>query len=421
MARPRGLSDPTELGAVVASRLPDAPIVVALSGGADSAVLAWAAAAVRPTRAVTIDHGLPASAALTEAARRVAATLGVEHRVIRVSPRDDSETELRRVRLAALEQACAPGEVVATGHTSDDVAETVLGNILRGSGTSGLIGIPAERGVFVRPMLAVSRAEVRLVADLIDLPYLDDPSNGDLSIRRNRLRLATLPRLSSDYNSNLSAALVRLAASAAGDDAVLEQRAAKAPIRVGDGAVRIPAAVLTVLPPAVATRVVRRALRLVHGPHPGTAADVAAVLEAASGAGVTIRGGVEVVREGPWVVLSMEEEPVPEPVTLLVGYEARFGPWVFGSEPGDWSVGRFDAIVPETSSLVVRPMQPADRIGIGRGSKDVAVALAEGGVPARLRNGWPVVADGDRIVWLPGVRSIPAPESGVHVWARRMR
>ena len=254
MAGTGGLSPAAEdLAAVVAAAMPGSPVVVALSGGADSAVLAWAVARTGvPTRAVTIDHGLPGSPPLVAAAEEIASALGLPHRVIPVETRSDSETDLRQARLAALEAACDPGEVVATGHTRDDLAETVFGNVLRGTGTAGLAGIPPERGPFVRPLLAADRETVRRVATDLGLPFADDPQNEDPNVRRNRIRNDVLPRLAEEFNPRLVEALARLGAAAGADDALLEERAARIPVRSGDGAVLAPAAALQALPVPVA-------------------------------------------------------------------------------------------------------------------------------------------------------------------------
>ena len=284
-----------------------AQVLVALGGGADSAVLAWAVREMGcPVRAVTVDHGLPASPALIGAAQAVAAHLGIGHRVVPAPAAGASEAALRAARYRALEAEARPDEVIATGHTADDQAETVLGNLLRGAGAGGLSGIPERRGRWARPLLAVSREEVRAAADRLGLPYVDDPGNADLTRRRNVLRHEVLPLLAARIGPGVRAAITRAAALMAADDAALEARAAAVPLRRAGGAVRLPAAALATLPPPIAARAARRALRLLLDPYPGHGQDVEAILLAASAAGPAARplqGGYLAVREGPWVVL----------------------------------------------------------------------------------------------------------------------
>jgi len=398
------------LAAVVAS-LPARPVVVALSGGADSAALAWAVteAGVMPI-AVTIDHGLDVSPALVAAAVAIAARLGIEHRVVRVEPSSAAEADLRDARLAALE-AAEPTATILTGHTADDQAETVLGNLLRGAGPTGLAGIPERRGRWLRPLLGVSRAATRSAAAAAGLPFADDPTNVDLAMRRNRIRHETLPALEEAYNPGLRGSLARTARLVAADDALIEARAASVPVRRAGGSIRIPAAALETLPLPVAARVVRRALRMAHEPYPGDAADVATVLAAASGPVGQLGGALLAEREGPWVSIhpSGALDP-PAPVALPVPGTVSFGPWRIdagGASPG---LGRLGATV-SGDRLVVRAATVGDRIAFGGGAKKVFDALAEAGVPRRWRSQWPVVESDGMIVWLVGVRA--APVTGV--------
>jgi tRNA(Ile)-lysidine synthase len=402
----------------VASRLPSVPIVVALSGGADSAALAWAvvSADVR-ARAISIDHGLPGSAALMESARAVASRLGLEHDVVPGPARSESETDLRVARLAALESAAEPDEVIVTAHTMDDQAETVLGNVLRGAGTAGLAGIPGRRDRWMRPLLDVRRSETRAIAAEIGLPYSDDPQNEDLSIRRNRLRLEALPSLAEAFNPALVEALARLGWAAGSDDAVLERRARRVPVREVSDGVLVPAASLQVLPAAVSARIAARALRTAGAPVGWDA--ITAVLDAAFGDRTTTGGAVDVLREGPWVVLVTATSPAPDPIYLDPVRGAVWGEWRFERVPGA-SIGRCATALPGTGDLVIRAPRQGDRIGFDGGSKPVSDALAEASVPARMRTRWPVVESDGRIVWIAGVRAAPAGE-GPQVIVRAVR
>ena len=393
----------------VRQRLPEAPVIVALSGGADSAVLGWAVSqSTKLARAVSVDHGLPGSAELMDAAAAIAEMIGLRHEVVVAQPSRSSETALRETRYAALGAVAEENEVILTGHTVDDQAETVLGNVLRGTGATGLSGIPARRGQIMRPLLDVTRSETRLVAEELGLPFADDPQNSDVGVRRNRIRNETIPTLANRFNPRLVEALARLASSAAADDEVLESRAAKVPVIHRDGAVVVPAAVLATLPPAIAARVARRALRAVRGPHAGTAFEVAAILDAVTDSAVTIGGAVDVHREGPWLVLVADEPVIPPASEIEVGSEVGFGDWVVSVESGSRSIGRFSVSIPLPRRLVVRAAMPSERIAIAGGSKRVGDALAEAGVPLRVRPRWPVVEADGTIVWLAGVRAAPS-------------
>jgi tRNA(Ile)-lysidine synthase len=420
------LSPPYEEVAAFAAKvtafIPTGAVVIALSGGADSAALALAAVAREdPVRAITVDHGLPGSALLVAAAREIAAVLGLTHEVVEAHG-GVSETDLRLARIEAIEAALRPGEVVLTGHTRDDQAETVLGNLLRGAGPAGLAGIPARRGVWIRPMLDISREAARRIAGLAGLPFVDDPQNDDPAIRRNQLRQVTIPSLETRYNPALKAALARTARLAAADDEMLEKRAAAVPIRREEEAVLVPAAALATLPTPVGSRVARRAIRMLLDPYPGSAEDVAAVMDAVSGTIGQLSGGLLAEREGPFVTIHSPEAPaVPKPVELPVPGSVRFGAWliVSGAE-GDAALGRQGAVIAATGPLVVRAVAPGDRIRVRGGTKKVFDALGEAGVPRRLRRRWPVVESGGRIAWLVSIRAADERDGDVGVAATRV-
>ncbi len=395
------------------------PLVVALSGGADSSALAWVAAmSSKSTRAVYVDHGLAASNDLRAAAKRVAAVLGIELDVVdapvdRTSP--SFEDVARRSRYAALLGAAAADETVLTGHTADDQAETVLGHFLRGAGAPGLAGIPKHRGRVRRPLLSVTRAETRALADELGLPFLDDPENQSLDLRRNRLRAELIPHLESDYNPQLRAGLLRTASLMAADDEALEALAVRIRLLDDGEAVGLPASALRVVPHAVATRAVRRALRQLRGPHGGSHGEVTAVLDVAARTrrGAQLSEGLRVEREGPMVVVSKRPAAPAAEVSVEAPGEVSFDRWrlrfrVSGGAPRPRSLGA-RALIGDAdtvgSDLLIRPMTGADRIELGAGTKMVADALAEGGVPRRLRSRWPVVVSGDRVAFVPGVRS----------------
>ena len=398
----------------VGPAFPKAPLVVALSGGADSAVCAWAAMALgRQIRAVTVDHGLPESAPLVAAAVRIASQLGIDHRVLPAETGDRSEGSLRSARYLALESSAAAGEILLTGHTADDHAETVLGNLIRGAGATGLSGIPVVRDRWCRPLLQVRRDETRAAASLLGLPYADDPGNQDAAIRRSRLRTEVIPYLEG-LNPGFREALIRTARLAAADERSLEERSAAIPVMTASGEVRLAAASLQASGVAVASRAVRRGLRSLLHPYAGSLADVESVLRVAlGGASVApLAGGLEAAREGPWVVIHGRAPlPVPAETGLPVPGSIRFGRWVVSAEavpvvpalpPSRWRLPLAGA-----GGLVVRPARRGDTIDMAAGSKSVAESLREAAVAPRLRRVWPVVEQAGRMVWVVGARHVP--------------
>ena len=195
---------------------------IACSGGADSLALAHATIAVVGAAHVvvlTIDHQLqPGSRELAETVAAWARAQGASAVVEPVTvPRTASlEAAAREARYAALERLADRLGLAAIflGHTSRDQAETVLMRIVRGTGPAGLAGMPAHRGRFVRPLLALPRAAIDAYVAAHGLPAWDDPMNEDRRLTRVRMRKDVLPALRAE-NPQLDAALLRLARGAA--------------------------------------------------------------------------------------------------------------------------------------------------------------------------------------------------------------
>ncbi len=127
------------------------------------------------------------------------------------------EAAARRARYKFLRRKAEQigARYIATAHTADDQAETILHNIVRGTGLAGMSGIPRCRAlgsgvVVVRPMLEVRRSEVLDYLSRLQQPYCTDSTNADPSRARNRIRHDLLPRLEADYNARVVDALVRL-------------------------------------------------------------------------------------------------------------------------------------------------------------------------------------------------------------------
>ena len=402
----------------VRGRLPEGRFVVALSGGADSAVAAWVIAEIAgadEVRGVHVHHGLDASADLAAAAARVAKTLGIAFTRVDVAVPEGAsfEGQAREIRLSALAGAARPDEWLVTGHHSDDSVETVFINLLRGAGATGLSGIPQVRGRWIRPLLDLERSRIRAAADELQLPYLDDPSNADPRHRRNVIRSDVLPWLEERLGIPVHAVIRRSADSLAADDTELTTAAEVVPIGSSAGAVTVPAVVLATLPDAVAARVVRRALRRVHPPYPGNAADIAAVLRVAGGSTPreSLSGGFQAVLEGALVAV-YDTEPAPaRPQALVPGTTVEFGFWRVTasavSAVRSPALGRFRTRARAsvlTGETTVRGAAAGERIDLRSGSKLVRDAMREAGVPVRLRSAWPIVAVGGKIAWVAGAR-----------------
>lgn len=247
----------------VLSELPaGSPVLVACSGGADSLALASATAFWAPRLGltpglITVDHGLQdGSAERAETVRSWAEDVGfVPAKVLTVAVEGPGgpEAAARNVRYAAL-QAEVGETMVLLGHTRDDQAETVLLALARGAGPRGLSGMPKRRGIFVRPLLDVSRADTRKACAAQGLTPWEDPHNADPAYARSRVRHDLLPALVSTLGPAVVDNLARTANQLAVDNMHLDDLAATAlsVVRTPNG---LDLARLTDLPPAIRSRV----------------------------------------------------------------------------------------------------------------------------------------------------------------------
>ncbi len=241
----------------------DAPVVAAVSGGADSLALAAALAHERPgSGAAVVDHGLqPGSRAVADAAAAQCAGLGLRAAVLPVVVAGTGEGPARAARLAALE---GTGATVLLGHTRDDQAETVLLGLARGSGARSLAGMAAVRGRYRRPLLGLPRALVRRACADAGLVPWEDPHNADPAYARVRVRHAALPALEDALGPGVAAALARSAATLREDADALDALAAAAATDDVDALAALPAAVRSRVLHALAARACGRAVTADH-------------------------------------------------------------------------------------------------------------------------------------------------------------
>lgn len=254
---------------VLADVAPDAPVVLGVSGGADSLALAVCAAFVadrddRRARVVVVDHGLQdGSDAVAARAVEQVRSLGLPGDAVRVQVGTvgGPEAAARAARRAALLEAAGGDGVVLLAHTLDDQAETVLLGLGRGSGPRSLAGIAARDGRWRRPFLGLRRSDTEAVCRAHDLVWWTDPHNADPAYRRARLRHEVLPLLDDVLGSGVPEALARTADQLRHDTTLLDELAGQ----VEDAA---DVATLVALPPALRSRVLRR-LALEAGAVPG--------------------------------------------------------------------------------------------------------------------------------------------------------
>lgn len=423
-------------------------VLVAVSGGADSLALLHALHRLAGELAVDLhvahlDHRLrEGSAADAAFVARQAARLGLDATVraaeAPVRPRSLSPEEAaREIRLRFLEQTAEAvgAQRIATGHTLDDRAETVLMRVLQGAGPRGMGGIPPIRGPYIRPLIDARRAQTHAFCRALRLRPRIDPTNADPAFMRNAIRLEAIPFLQRTVNARLPEALARLADILAAEDQALEDLLGDAADPEGvAGGIGLSVEVLASLPVALQRRAIRRiggaagaALGFEH-----TEALRLLALEGETGQRLDLPGPLNARREYGFLVIGRAPSPpVPaHPVELVVPGETVLPPWglrarswVTSGRPARWPDGRRQVVLDADRAsfpLRVRRVRPGDRfrpLGMAR-RKKVGDFFTDEKVAAASRQDVPLVvgADGE-VVWVVGYR----PDDRVKVTATTRR
>ncbi len=346
----------------------------------------------------------------------------------------------RRLRYAFLERAAteAGAAKIATGHNRDDQAETVLMRLLRGTGPTGLAGIPDVRdGSIIRPLLGLGRDEILDYLRDRKLPWRTDDSNRDERFLRNKIRHKLVPYLKKNFAPAVVRSLARLASISRDEDEFLEQAARTAAGRVlarESGVSFLEAKALRKLHPAIARRVVRLFLRSMKGDlNDVSFDDVEAVRGLEDGGIIPLSKALVLERRRGRIGRRNARCPVPRPYLLLWDgrgdlpisaagwkYKGRFGGPAAArtflesfSSGGGRRTGRIagdaagcvlDAANLE-SPLIVRNRRPGDRYRPcgAPGAKNLKEILRAKGVPEDERDLRPVFVSGTTIVWVQGL------------------
>ena len=284
-------------------------ILVAVSGGADSLALAHALSieskeCVITVIGVTVDHQLQENSGVqAEKVREQLKEFGLNCLVkkVNVEIKEGLEASARKARYEALQEVAIEHNAVAVflGHTRDDQAETVLLGLARGSGTRSLSGMAHHKGIYIRPLLEVTRVQNELYCKELKLEFWNDPHNENPDFSRVRVRTVALPALEKSIGPGIAEALARSAHLLRDDADALENWAKREEDEVDLS--DLDCSHLETLPRAIRTRVIRAAIYAAGAPagmvtmeHVGS---VEALISAWKGQGaLNLPGGVKVER-----------------------------------------------------------------------------------------------------------------------------
>ena len=249
-------------------------VIVAISGGADSLALAYALSVEAEKLAmtvigVTVDHQLQAaSSAQAEKVVTQLSKFGLSCVIkkVTVDIKEGLEASARKARYEALNEVAEQENAVAVflGHTKDDQAETVLLGLARGSGTRSLSGMAHYNGIYVRPLLEISRNQNEEFCKEVGLEYWNDPHNQDSQFARVRVRTEALPALEKAIGPGISEALARSAHLLRDDADALDHWAKREELHLD--LADLDCAHLEQLPRAIRTRIIRAAVYAAGAP-----------------------------------------------------------------------------------------------------------------------------------------------------------
>ncbi len=393
-------------------------VLAAVSGGPDSTALLVALVETdHQVVAAHYDHSLqPGSAAVADHVRELCGRLGVElivERRERSLPRGSVQAGARALRYEFLERARAQSgaDVVAVAHTADDLVEGVVLHMLRGCGLAGMRGMPARRGVFVRPLLSVWRSDVLLYLERRGIEALEDPANSNTAYERVRVRRDILPTLERDRPGIVK----RFHRAAARASALQQSLEAIAATSLNDAVTTRSAVAAS--PEPVAAELMRQLYARAGGEQPALSrAHLKAMLSLAQagrgGRGVDLPHGLRlrIVGEAMQIV-ARERQHRPAPELNVSACSGCDEPGAAHLKPGlDLRLGYREP------GLRMRPLG-------GHGTRKLQDIFVDARVPREDRDTWPLVFAGDALAIVPGIAvssemATRAGEPSLHVTVR---
>ena len=415
------------------SQLPEySRLWVAFSGGLDSTLLLQAASACHPSvTALHINHQLQPNHQQTEQfCRDVCEQLGVELSVARVDVPVGArgagglEDAARTARYEVFHNTLNPGDMLLMAHHADDQAETVLFRLLRGSGVSGLAGMPKTRplgkGTLYRPWLGVSRDRLEQVATKLGVRWVEDPSNQSRQFDRNYLRHSVLPGLKDRWPGLLKR--VGHSARSCAESDQLNQRLAELQWQACSDGGRLAIEPFSALSALERRNLVRWWIQREGFPPPAFAGwdqVLAELLEAGEDREPELRGdGFSLRRYRRHIYLVQDNLPAPEPVALTPGSPVRWPGWLLSLK----------SVAPAEQQTTPPPIRVSTRQGgervrlaPGKPSRALKTWLQEQSVPPWERSVLPLVwrqtSEGEELIgigdlWCSEQYSGGAPATG---------
>lgn len=399
-------------------------LVVGISGGADSVcLLSVLFAYVKKNRlpihftAAHVNHGLRGPAADADEAQVVAVCrqfgipLQIKHcDVARLAKEQGVSVEMagRTVRYEFFQELAntLPQCKIAVAHHRDDRAETVLWNVIRGTGLDGLKGISYVRDNVIRPLLDVSKEEIRAYCKEENLPVCEDASNGETIYSRNKIRLEVIPYMNETFQTDVTEKILRLSENAAMDAAFLQEKAEDAWLDCvkADGAVDVKKLLKQHV--AIQTRVLQRAcpsqLEQVH-----LQALLGLIKQESAGKQLSLPDGVDAIMEYGTLRFQRGKNQSPE---MQIFYEVipATGTIPVVSNQSEEQFFDYDLLLEQCGGnpelISVRTRQEGDYIRPlkGNGRKTLKKFFIDRKIPKTIRDTVPLLVLGQEVLWVVG-------------------
>lgn len=382
--------------------LPGDRVTVALSGGKDSVALLFALYLLKDEWSISLEAAHFNHHLRSEESDRdecfvgdlcgrfdISLTVGEEW----VKPGEKGlEAAAREARYAFFHGL--PGKI-ATAHTADDNAETVLLRMVRGTGLKGLGAIAPKNGNIIRPMLSITREEIEAFLDQYSLPHVEDSSNGEDDFLRNRIRHSVMPLLRQE-NPRIGENLSAMALGLRLDEAYLQS------CITGE----IPGvAELRSLDPALRRRYLERFLKESGIREPEQSHILQAeqlVFHWNPSAAMDFPGGVTVARQYDRLIRLEEKQPLTGKALNGDTYLEELGLWVTVEEAVSLEQGPQTFTVRPKGMLQLRHRQEGDRLSLPGGTKSLKKLFIDRRIPASLRDTVPVLCDEQGILGVMG-------------------
>ena len=394
-------------------------VLCALSGGADSVCLVHLMAQKAKSQGFTVaaahfSHGLRPESADSERqlCQRLCDRLEIplfcgrgDTRAWAAAHGSGEEEAARELRRAFLLETADRWQAtsVATGHHLEDSAETLLFNLIRGTGGQGLQGIPPRNGRFIRPLILAEKSEILAYIREYGLEYADDPTNFTGDNARARMRREVFPGLQA-INPKAAVHLARTALDNWQQSEALRLEAQQ----LAEGS-ELPIPQLLAASEEAAVRAMQTAQRACGGrmlerPHIGA---LFALCRSEHPSGeVHLPGSRAVRRYHRLVFVSGEERPVPEPLSLWPEQTASFGDWELTLTCRE---GEGLPIPVPQLPLTVRCRRPGDTVSMPYGTKTLKKLLIEQKIPKDLRDTVPILCDNKEIIAVGGLVAAHLP------------